>query len=103
MNKTILSGTVRDPKRVNGLTNAGLHFTLRTNSIDGHNRPKEATTDIPCVILNPRNDIEKLLEKLPVIECEGKIIRFTIPAEDNRKISRVQVVVNQRTIAHAAR
>ncbi|NDV63368.1 hypothetical protein G0Q06_12960 [Puniceicoccales bacterium CK1056] len=103
MNKVLLSGTVLKTKEVQGLSGAGLHFTLQVNALDLPGEKRIPTTDISCVIVNPKSDIRSYLEKHRVIECEGKIIRLSIPAEGNTKAHRTQVVVNQRTIRQAPR
>lgn len=103
MNKTILSGSVQNVKHVEGLSSKAVQFFLRVNSLSTLSANKEVTTLVPCVIINPRDDIARILEKKPTIECEGKIIRLAVPSENNMKAYRTQVVVNQRSILYAPR
>lgn len=103
MNKVLLSGTVLKTKDVQGLSGSGLHFTMQVNAIDVRTDKKIPTTDISCVIVNPKPDTKSFLDKRPVIECEGKLVRFSIPSEGNTKAHRTQVVVNPRTILQVPR
>lgn len=103
MNKAILSGTVLHTKEVHSVSGEGLHFSLQVNAIDSPSEKQSPTTDISCVIANPKADVKELLKKRPVIECEGKLFRFSIPSDGNSKAYRTQVVVNPRTIRKVPR
>ena len=75
MNKAILSGTVVDTKVVEGIPGKSLYFTLRINAMDSPNAGRENVTDIPCVVLNPRESIQSVVRKSKAIECSGRLIR----------------------------